>query len=232
MLPLYNLSNGFVFQTKEAQGFFNKKIQKRSIIIPNPINPDFYIKFNNKEREKKIVSVGRLTKQKNFPMLFNAFKNIENKFPDYLLEIYGDGELKEDLIKLIKELKLEKKVFLIGNVSNIKEKIENASLFIITSDYEGLSNALMESLALGLPSISTDSDGGGARELIKNNYNGILIDKNDIVTLSKKIEFILSNKDFSKKLSKNAIESMKKYDPKIINKNWEEYILSICNDFK
>ena len=232
-LPLYNSSNGFVFQTEEIKEFFNKKIQKRSVVIPNSLNYDFYNnKIFSKERDKRIVSVGRLTAQKNFPMLINGFNAILKDFPDYTLEIYGDGELKNDLLLLIKNLKLDNKVFLMGNVSNLKEKIERSSLFIMTSDYEGLSNALMESLALGIPTICTDSDGGGARELIKNNYNGVLIDKNDVKTLSRKIKYVLLNKDYAKILSENAVKSMKKYNPDLINKRWEDYIIKITNQTK
>ena len=129
---------------------------------------------------------------------------------------------------LINNLDLTNNVLLMGKVDNIRDKIKDASLFVMSSDYEGVSNALMEALALGIPSISTDSDGGGARMLIEDGQNGILVPIKDETALAKKMEYILSDSDISKKLSENAIKSMKAYNPDVINKKWEEVIISLC----
>lgn len=223
-LSLYNMADGIVFQTEEAKQFFNKRIQKKGIIIPNAINPIFYDLRKKTKRKNVLVSVGRLTKQKNYPMLINAFSIVSKRYKDYTLEIFGDGVLKQELQNLIDSLDLKNKILLRGNVKNIKDEIYNARLFILSSDYEGLSNALMESLALGIPTISTDSDGGGAKMLIKDGINGILVPKDDYRYLATKISDLLDDENLSNKLSMNAIESMKKYNPKKINKEWSNYI--------
>lgn len=232
-LHFYKYADAFVFQTEEIKKYFSKVIQEKSTIIPNSINPAFFNKeISNIKREKKIVAVGRLAKQKNYPMLIDAFKNISKKFPDYVLEIYGDGELRKELENYINKLELNNKILLMGNHSNIEDKIYNASLFVITSNYEGISNALLEAMTLGLPCISTNSSGGGAKTLIENNYNGILIDVGDTVALEEKMEEVLLNSEFAEKLSNNAKKSMEKYHPKIINKMWLDYMIKVINENK
>lgn len=227
-LPLYGLSEGFVFQTKEIQQFFNKKIQKRSTIISNPIDPSFFDNTKVK-RENLIISVGRLTTQKNYPMLLNAFKTISSDYPNLKLEIYGDGELKKDIEKLKNNLGLQDKVFLMGKSNDIKSKMQKAKLFVLTSDYEGMSNALMEAMALGIPSIATNSVGGGSATLIQNYKNGILIPINDSKSLVKEIRHILSNKSLYANISKKSKQSMSNYKPEKISKDWEQYLETIAN---
>ena len=230
-LPLYNLADGYVFQTKEIQSFFNKRIQLKSVIIANSVAPSFYnTKISNKKRAKKIVSVGRLNEEKNFPMLIDAFKEIEHDFPDYTLEIFGDGPLKESLQQCIVKSALDKKIIIRGNVDDIIGNIKNASLFVMTSNREGMSNALMEALVLGLPCISTDSAGGGAATLIENGVNGYLVPMNDVHELATKMRTVLGDKRLSNTLSMNAEKSMKKYNPEIINEKWLDYAFKIINE--
>ncbi len=227
-LPLYNKADGYVFQTKEIQAFFNKKIQRKSIIIANSVAPSFYkAKRHSKERNKTIVSVGRLNREKNFPMLIDAFKEVEQEFPDYTLEIFGDGALKGELQQYIIDNSLTKKVFLRGNVDDVRSRIENASLFAMTSNCEGMSNALMEALALGLPCISTDSAGGGAATLIQNGVNGYLVPMNDVGRLADCIKRVIGSKELSNKLSEEALKSMVKYNPESTNKKWLDYAIKV-----
>lgn len=156
MKLLYPLAKGFVFQTKEAQEYFSSKIQSKSIVIPNPVDKRFLEKNCEGQRSNTIVTVGRLEEQKNHELLINAFSKITNEIPEYKLIIYGEGSLRERLEQQIKNLKLEEKVLLPGVEKNIEEKIYNARLFVLSSNYEGMPNALMEAMALGIPSISTD----------------------------------------------------------------------------
>jgi glycosyltransferase involved in cell wall biosynthesis len=148
-------------------------------IIPNPINPEFNVKPFSGKRRKIITSVGRLSEQKNQHVLIEAFSRIEKDFPDYELVIYGEGNLRETLENQIKTLKLENKVKLPGVKKNIKNEIYDCSLFVLPSLYEGMPNALMEAMALGLPVISTDCPCGGPRFLI-HNYNGLLVKVNNV----------------------------------------------------
>lgn len=227
MKILYPKADGFIFQTEEARDYFCQKIKDKSVIIPNPINDDFIQKPYEGEREKIIVSVGRLTEQKNQKMLINAFSKLDKKFEDYKLVIYGEGELRRQLENQIQELQLEKRVFLPGETDCIKEKIYKSSLFVLSSDYEGMPNALMEAMALGLPCISTDCPCGGPKYLIKNEYNGLLVGVKNEEELAKKINEVLSDKELSKKIGNNANEISKELNSNIIINKWISYIQKV-----
>lgn len=229
---LYPKADGIVFQTEEAKEYFNDIISCSVKVIPNPINPEFIKKPFSGNRKKKIVSVGRLAAQKNQKMLIEAFTNLSSKFKNYTLTIYGEGELRESLLKEIQEKQLEKRVFLPGVEKDIKNKIYDASLFVLTSAYEGMPNALMEAMALGLPVISTDCPCGGPAFLIKNNINGILVQVNDVEGLTKSIERILSDPVFSKKIALNASRISQTLSPEKINKEWADFIDQIMTEMR
>lgn len=229
---LYKRADGFVFQTIDAKKYFNKEIQSKSIVIPNPINEEFIedTSIINKKNNSSIVSVGRLDSQKNHFLLIDSFKEVLSKFPDATLVIYGEGSLRNKLEEYVKRNGIEDKIKLPGRVENIKELIKEANCFVLSSNYEGMPNALMEAMALGLPVVSTDCPCGGPRFLIKNNVNGILVDTNNVKQMSEAIIKILSNKEFSKYISKNAKKIVEDLNPKKINKKWYDYVLKIYNE--
>ena len=210
---LYPQTDGVVFQTKRATTYFPKLTN--GIIIANPINVSNIAKKN---KRKKIVAVGRLTIQKNHKMLINAFYNILQEFPEYILEIYGDGELKEELINQSKMLCIENKVFIMGNVPNIHERISDAELFVLSSNYEGLSNALLEAMMMGIPCISTNC--AGSDEYINNNENGILIPIGDEQALKTAIKKMLSDDEFRTKCGNMAKRDSLKYNSEEVIKKW------------
>ncbi|WP_240259914.1 glycosyltransferase family 4 protein [Clostridium perfringens] len=227
--------DGFVFQSEGAKQFFDKQIQEKSIIIHNPvfINRNEYPIIS--ERSKRIVTMGRLHKQKNQKLLIDAFSRIADEFFDYSLEIYGDGELKSELQRQIQSYNLEKRIFLKGARKDIHSSIYDASLFILSSDYEGLPNALIEAMALGIPCISTDCKPGGAREIINDNEDGLIVKINDAEALSYAIKYVLENSDFADKLSKNALKNISRFNSKVIYNNWSDYmkkILEVNNEKK
>ena len=153
---LYRRGNGAIFQTSFVQDYF-KGFLKDGVIIPNFIESD---KLPNiipySKRSKKIVSVGRLDKLKNHKLLISAISRIIDRIPDYTIEIYGDGELREDLQRQIHSLKLTDKVILKGKSNDVLNHIKDAKLFVFTSNCEGFPNALLEAISMGIPCISTD----------------------------------------------------------------------------
>lgn len=220
--------DGFVFQSKGAQRYFNKTVQSRSTIIPNPV----FVKKEDfpevKERKKKIVTVGRLHPQKNQKLLIDAFSLIVNQIPEYTLEIYGDGELKDELQRQINELHLADKVFLKGTSKKIHELIYDASLFVLSSDYEGIPNTLLEAMALGIPCISTDCRPGGAREVIDDGKNGIIVPISDAEKLAMNILDLLSNRDYAERLTRQARVKIECFSPEKLYNSWSEYMLSLA----
>lgn len=231
MENLFPKADNFVFQTKDAQKFYQLKLGtlEEGVVIPNAVNEEFLSAPFSGERSKKIVSIGRFTEQKNFPMLINAFSEISNDFPDYTLEIYGDGPLRKEMEALINKLNLTDKVFLPGYVENIKNHIEKASLFVLSSNFEGMPNALMEAMAMGIPSVSTDCPVGGPRYLIKDGINGFLVPVGDVKLLVNRMEIILTDKQIGKMFSESSKELTKRLHPEKIYSLWETTIKQTVN---
>lgn len=216
---LYPLSNCIVFQTKRAKHCFPSYIRKNSMIIPNPINVN--VKHQS-DIENKIVSVGRLIEQKNHSMLIDAFQSIHQMYPDFKLCIYGEGKLRERLQRQIEEYDLKEFVDLPGNITNIHEEIANAKMFVLPSNYEGLSNALLEAMSIGLPCISTNC--AGSDEVIKHNYNGKLISIGNTAELIESMKELIENDALSKEIRAQAKESSKKFNSVTVLKKWEKIL--------
>ena len=230
MYHLVKYANGIVFQTKEASDFFDINIKEKSTIIPNPINEKFIGKPFEGTRKKEIVSVGRLEPQKNHELLIDSFSNIVKKHNDYKLHIYGEGKLRNKLENKIKDMKLEDKVILKGNSSNIKEEIFESSLFVLSSNHEGMPNALMEAMSLGLPVISTDCPCGGPNFLIENKVNGILVRVNNQDEMEEAMDNLISNPGYANKLGKEANKICSRLEPNMIYQKWENYIDEIIKN--
>ena len=223
---LYWTADGFVFQTQEAQAYFSNKIQKRSCIIENPLSENLPLPWEG-EREKNIVMVNRLDPQKNIKMAIDAFSEVVRKHPEYCLEIFGKGPLEEEIRQYILTKGLSDKIFLRGFCKDVTEKIRNAGVYLLTSDFEGMSNSLMESLAMGLPCISTDHPIGGARALIKDHENGILIPVSDLEKCVTALEELIDDKQLREKLSENAIKLRSDLSIDKVANRWMDYIKSL-----
>ncbi len=225
---LYEKADGLVFQTADARAYFSKTVQEKGMVIANPLDEGLPLPFEG-EREKKIVTVGRLEPQKNQKLLIDAFANIAALFPEHQLEIYGEGKLRNELQEYIKALNLEERVFLKGYHKDIIDKIHKAELFVLPSDYEGMSNALMEAMAIGLPVISTDHPIGGAKELIENETNGLLVPVSDVDSLINAMNILLSDKEKRKEYSKKAIQIKKSLFISEITDKWLKFCEKIIN---
>lgn len=217
---------GFVFQTSGARDFFPEYVKKKCVVINNPIfiNPDEFQRNNNPE--KRVVSVGRLHKQKNHQLFIKAISKIAKEFSDYRFEIYGDGELKNELCFLIDELGLSETVFLMGNHKDILNRIKDASLFVLSSDYEGMPNTLMEAMVLGIPCISTDCRPGGAKELITDGIEGRIVPCRNEEELSRAIQESLKDYRKSMDMARKGQERIKRLRPEVIYKQWDEFFQS------
>lgn len=220
---MYPFARGIIFQTEMAKSFFSKSIQRKSIILDNPIDinriPEQFIGI----REKRVVAVGRLEKQKNFKLLINAFSKFSELHDDYILEIYGEGSLRDDLESQINSLSLSEKVVLKGRDSEVLPHINSAAMFILSSDYEGMPNVLLEAMCMGMPVISTDCPSGGPRHVIKDKDNGILVHVGNEDELCHAME-ILSDNKVSKQLSDRAYELRERLTDEKIYQNWDNYL--------
>lgn len=198
-------------------------------IIPNAINPNFIKPIYIGDRRSVIVTAGRLNKQKNQALLIRAFAKVSELFDDYDLEIYGTGALEVSLKDLVSALNIAHRVHFKGYVEDVGAQIRDASIFVLSSDFEGMPNALMEAMALGLPCISTDCDGGGAKFLIQNNINGLLVQKNNEEELANAIITLLEDTEKANRLGTEAYKIVETLSPKRIYGMWYENISNLVN---
>lgn len=219
---LYPLANRIVFQTEYAKLMFPNRIQNKSDIIYNPIEVGVN-KYESKQR--KIVSVGRLQPQKNHEMLIDSFIQVHNKYPEYTLFIYGEGILMDSLKSQINKLNLEDVVFLPGVVTDVHNKILDSEIFVLSSNYEGLSNALLEAMMMGLPCISTKC--AGSTEIIRNKENGILVPIGNKEKLSEAMIKLIEDRKLAEDIGKNAKETSKLFESNLVLKQWENVIEDI-----
>ena len=227
---LMGKSAGIVLQTPDAREFFPKWMHKKTIILENPLNPDFIGEYYDGEREDVIVTVGRIDSNKNQKLLIDAFMKIAEEFPKMKLIIYGDGEDRETLIKYVKKNSYQDRICLPGAVNDVKDRIKKAKVFALSSNTEGMPNALMEALALGVPCVSTDCPCGGPRMLMKGKENGILVPVGDGVKMAEAIRSILSDDELWNRYSQNAYKITKVLNPEIVNEKWEEYLNTIIRN--
>lgn len=224
---LFRYADGVVLQTSQARDFFPKAVKKKAVILPNPLNPLFLRERYSGEKENVIAAAGRLDENKNHAMLIRAFSLIEKEFPEMKLVIYGEGESREKLLKLIGEKQLQEKVSLPGSVSDVAAHIENVRIFTLTSNTEGMPNSVIEAMCLGLPVIATDCPCGGTAELIEDGKNGILVPVGDEKALAEAIKKILSNPELEKRLGEEAFLIQDKMAPAKVCRLWEEYLCGL-----
>lgn len=225
----YHFADGYVFQTEDAKHYFGKRIQRKGIVIFNPLETDKIPKPCKGNKQPRIVAVNRLEPQKKTENLIRAFAQIAEIYPEYQLDIYGKGTLYEHLTDVIFQMKMQDRIHLCGSKQNVLELIGNAEIFVLPSDFEGMPNALMEAMALGLACISTDCPIGGPRSLIKDKINGYLIPVGDDKALYNAIKELIEDKSMTEMISKNSLQISNLVNVERIIDIWESYIYQIAN---
>lgn len=215
-------SNVIITLTQKDLETYQEKERLKSKIyhISNPLNEKID-KINNL-KNKKIICVGRLTYQKGFDLLLEECRCFFKKFPEWILEIYGEGEDKELLKKIIKKFELENYVLLKKPVKDINKKFLDSSIFLLPSRFEPFGMVLIEAMNCGVVPIAFENI--GPNEIIKNEYNGILIEKNNVKKMFFHVERLIINKEILNRLSINAKKSIDKYNVDEIIKKWRVII--------
>lgn len=224
---VFLLADGCVFQTYDARSFFFKETQRKSTIIFNPVHEKF---FNCcwSASGTDIVLIGRLQEQKNPILALKAFISISEQYPNHRLVFYGDEELSSTILNIANTCGVSDRVIVFGKTSNVEKVLENAAIYILSSDYEGMPNALMEAMTVGVPVISTNCPCGGPRMLISNKDEGILVPCGDVKSLAEAMKKLLDSKDLQRTLSKNERQRAKEFHPQKILKEWDKYLRE-CN---
>jgi len=221
---IYLKADKFVFQTPDAMKCFSKSIQERGRVIVNPLKENLPKPLVDVEKEKKIAVVGRLTAQKNHKLLLEAFAEFVKQYPDYQLVIYGQGELFAELEELILKLQIKENVTLAGFSPNVLEAIRDSRMYVLSSDYEGMSNSLMEAMAVGVAVISTDCPIGGSAMLINHYENGILVPVGDKEALLNAMFQLAQDDSLCEILAINAQKVRDEYTIDKICDEWVQFV--------
>ena len=219
---LFKKADGVVFQTEDAKLWFPKKIQNKSKVIYNQVDNQFFTD-STLPSGTDIITVGRLSSEKCHDLLIKAYSKICDKI-DGKLMIYGDGPLKDELQLLINSLNLQDKVILAGQTRDVVSAYKNAGLFVLSSIYEGMPNALLEAMAIGLPCISTDCPCGGPKAVLGDGA-GILVSVGNEDAMANAILTLFNDNELKLKLSIKAKEKAKEFSPSVVYKEWEDFVL-------
>ncbi|MCD7716795.1 MAG: glycosyltransferase [Lachnospiraceae bacterium] len=225
-------ANGVVFQTKDVQKYYKGRINGKNRVIYNPLIIEEFPDNLSDKKNKTIVTVGRLHPQKNQQLLIKAFYEVYKKYPEYRLEIYGEGESRKELETLINRLNMQEHIFLMGVKPNVLEYVNRAEIFVLSSNYEGMPNSLIEALALGIPCVSTNCPCGGPRELIHDHVNGSLVPVNDKTMLVAALVELISKPQLRNQYSKESIKIRETLAGKRIFEEWRNFCEEISGDIK
>lgn len=218
-------ADAYVFQTQQAMAYYPQYIQEKGFVIANPIKK--ITRTDPRHADKRIVNVARLDiKQKRQDLLIEAFCMISDKYPEYTLEFYGSGEDEQ----LLKSMACNNsRIVFKGITTNVAESIQNASMFVLSSDFEGIPNALLEAMSLGVPCISTDCSPGGAAMLIDSSEKGILVEKGSPAALAAAMEIFILNPDMAEKCGQRAQIVNSLYSETLIAAMWREVFGKLVN---
>lgn len=223
--PFFRMADGAVFQLEKVADFY-KNIKHNTAVIPNPVIVKNGVELKPfDKRLKTIVTLGRIDIfQKRTDILVKAFKIFHEYHPEYRLVIYGEGPDEGEIIEQIKELGLQDFIDLAGNTLIPQQSIKDARMFVISSDFEGIPNALIEGMVIGLPCISTDCRPGGAALLIENGKNGLLCPRGNTEELAKCMIWIADHPEEADKMGEEAKRISDHFSEEKISKMWAEYV--------
>ncbi len=222
-------ADGIVFQSPDAQKWYLENTPAKGTVIFNPIKPDLPEPYHG-TRNNRIVNFCRISAQKNLIMLVDAFAEFNKEFPDFVLDIIGDpvgndadGYI-DSVIEHIKHHGCENCIHVLPSRQDIHDYIKDYAMFVSSSDFEGMSNSMLEAMAMGLACVCTDCPAGGARAVIKDGENGLLTPVGDSHALYLAMKKIAENPELAKKLSENAVKTREEQSVDKIIKKWMELI--------
>ncbi|MGJ1196366.1 glycosyltransferase family 4 protein [Sphingobacterium spiritivorum] len=219
--------DSFVVLTEEDRGYWGDMANIRVIPNANSFTPDTQAALD----AKVAVAVGRYDYQKGFDNLIRIWYEIHKTHPDWSLNIFGQGPLKENLQHLISELKLSEVVHLCSPVKNIEQEYLRSSILVMTSRYEGFGMALSEAQACGLPLVAYACK-CGPKDIIRTGSNGYLIAENDVKDFVEKVNLLIENKTLRTEIGANAIAMSQHYSEEKVMNQWVSLFDGLMNNRK
>lgn len=228
---LCGFSDGGVFQTSMVREYYSRI--KNSIVCPNPIDPNLNIKEITpiKDRKCEISWVGRMINvHKRMDVAVRAFELIHRKFPEYKLCFYGDGADLLSTKQLVSELGLNNSVIFHGTVKNVIDIVSKSRISLMTSDFEGIPNVIIESFAAGTPVVATDCSPGGARVLIKDSHNGFIVPIGDYSFMAQRVMELLTNDKLSEEFISRSQNKLLELNYNSILDSWNAFVLGMVKN--
>lgn len=223
--PLFRFADGAVFQLPKVAEYYNN-IKGITAVIPNPVlSKNKYNLESFEERPNVINVLGRLDIfQKRHDVMIDAFSIFVKQYPNYKLVFYGDGPDKNKMEKQVERLGIEGSVEFAGITNKPMDVMSSNKIFVLTSDFEGIPNSLIEAMSIGLPCISTDCRPGGARFLIEDGVNGFIVSTNDAKAIADKMEWFVCNPTNANEIGQRAKQIVDKYSEAYITELWNKYL--------
>lgn len=218
----YDMATKVVFQTPDARNYFPPRTRKKSVVIPNPLTEN--LPQRSQEINKDILMACRIRPQKNIGLAIRAFAKFWETHRDYRLKIYGDGELVDKMQQMAVGLGVSANVDFPGHVDDIHNRMSHCAMYLSSSDYEGISNSMLEAMAIGVPCVCTDCPVGGASMFIENGENGVLVPVNDVAALSAAMEKVIDDVSFASSISRNSTKVKDTLAVEKICPQWEKLL--------
>lgn len=218
---LYHALSGMIVQTNAQKEYFEKCVKRNCFVIPNPVRESLMDDLKYQPKKKKISTVARLDNaQKNHIFMFQCFEEFLKTYPEYELDIYGNGPDEALYREYIAAHNLGDKVFLKGYTDNAMQAIQDSEMFLLTSNHEGMPNALIEAMSIGIPAISIDCGGGGPKDLIVDGENGFLVPTNDRAMFVERMILLASNDELRAKIANESKKIRVRLNVREIAQKW------------
>lgn len=222
-----DFSDGGIFQTDSIRDYY-KRLSPNGVVIQNPFvlkggYPDI---IDYHDRKKEIAVVGRMfLKQKRQDVALKAFELIHKALPDYKMVFYGDGEDFDKVKAAANKLPIKNSLEFKGSVSNVISYVRQSKVLLLTSDYEGIPNTVLEAFAAGTPVVSTDCSPGGVRVEIDNGINGFIVERGDYESAAARVIEVIKNPKLAEKFIVEGRKKLSYFDyDKVVDK-WNDYII-------
>ena len=231
------LTTHLVVQTEAIKRFYPSFIRNKTSVIYNPVRDEVFSFSDSvlsrglggiEGKQNIIISIGKLYPQKNQPMMIRAFAKVADDFPEWQLVIFGEGPLRQSLQLIIDNLQLTDKVLLPGRTENVIKELRRSKIFCMSSDYEGMSNAMIEAICAGLPIVTTNVS--GVLELVEDGKSGYVVPCGEVEQFAQALQKVMGNIVLQKEMAECNLKKADMFKLDNIVNQWEQLIQKVVQE--